>query len=656
MKKGLFFFMAAFALTVVACNPDKKGGSNINWDEVTVDGFYVAGPATGSDKIRPECVMAAGFNEVDKAVREGMYEKYIVLDADKDFYLLYNDGGNKTRYSAELAEFVTPLEENYTDNPEKVLKGKMIEGESAPAMKVAKTGLYHIVLDINKAGDLKEPQILLLDASDFGVRGGMNGWGFTSSDPKVTEFTNDGITFTFKDQELAKNGEFKFATGNYWKVTLDDAGKVKAEVSLAENMTLNGANIKVEKGGLYDITLTFKLAQGSFDKSFTYTAVCTKESTAPENMYMIGAQWGNWSWDDAGVAELVPVYGAPGYFWITRYFQAGGEFKFCAVKAWNGDFGDNGNNIKIDDAGFYTILVNGNDNTFEIKPAEVYGIGDAVFAGGWDFDKAVKFQEEGEKLVITTTGAGELRLASKVVPSAAIEGVTTANGWIDWWKTEFIFFEEGKIEYRGAGNDQARVQVEAGQKITLDFNAGTAEIGSGFEPAIAVDGDLSDWADVAEFTSEANSRIRTWKVTSDAKNVYVLVSMRKNRADKGRKLTIGFNTDKDATTGKFTDNNNMKGCEAVAYQLIPFTNASGEAPVCVNGVLTEDKVYSTAEAETAGVVSVYAYDDGSDLASDSSNICLEISIPKSALALPATEIQVGASYDYYFTGYQAVTL
>jgi len=656
MKKGLFFFMAALALTVVACNPEKKGGSEIDWSKVTVDGFYVAGPATGSDEIKPECVMAAGFNEVDKAVREGMYEKYIVLEADKDFYLLYNDGGNKTRYSAELAEFVTPLEENYTDNPEKVLKGKMIEGESAPAMKVAKTGLYHIVLDLNKAGDLKEPQILLLDASDFGVRGGMNSWGFTSSDPKVTEFTNDGITFTFKDQELAKNGEFKFATGNYWKVTLDDAGKVKAETSLAEGMTLNGANIKVEKGGLYDITLTFKLAQGAFDKSFSYTAVCTKESTAPENMYMIGSQWGNWTWDDAGVAELVPVYGAPGYFWITRYFQAGGEFKFCAVKAWNGDFGDNGNNIKIDDAGFYTILVNGNDNTFEIKPAEVYGIGDAVFGGGWDFDSAVKFQEEGEKLVITTTGAGELRLASKVVPSAAIDGVTTPNGWIDWWKTEFIFFEDGKIEYRGAGNDQARVKVEAGQKITLDFNAGTAEIGGGFEPAIAVDGDLSDWADVAEFTSEANSRIRTWKVTSDAKNVYVLVSMRKNRADKGRKLTIGFNTDKDATTGKFTDNNNMKGCEAVAYQLIPFTNASGEAPVCVNGVLTEDKVYSTAEAETAGVVSVYAYDDGSDLASDSSNICLEISIPKSALALPATEIQVGASYDYYFTGYQAVTL
>ena len=79
-------------------------------------------------------------------------------------------------------------------------------------------------------------------------------------------------------------------------------------------------------------------------------------------------------------------------------------------------------------------------------------------------------------MVLTTSGGGELRLASKVVPSAAIEGVTTPNGWIDWWKTEFIFFEDGKIAYRGAGGDQARRNVEAGKKITIDFYAGTATI------------------------------------------------------------------------------------------------------------------------------------------------------------------------------------
>ena len=491
MKKVLAFFIAAIAVVAVSCQKnDNKGNSDIDWSKVTVDGFYVAGPATGSEEIRPECVMVAGVNEAaeGKPVRDGMYEKYIVLDGGKEFFLLYNDGGKKVRYSAALKLFETPEEEAYTDNPESVLKGTLVIGDDAPAMKVEKTGLYHIVLDINKAGDLKEPQILLLDASDFGVRGGMNSWGFTKAE--ASSFSNDGITFTLKDQELAKNGEFKFATGNYWKVTLDDAGKVKAETSLGETGKGLGLaadnNIKVEKGGLYDITLSFKLAQGDFSKSFTYDVKLTKESTAPETMYMNGGQWGgtSWDWNAETIVELVPVYGAPGYFWCTRWFDHTQPFKFCAKREWNGDFTGSGKvgytieggNCVVAADGFYTVLVNGNDNEVEITPAVVVGMGDAVFKGGWDYDSAEQFKADGKKMVLTTSGAGELRLASKVVPSAAIEGVTTPNGWIDWWKTEFIFFEDGKIAYRGAGGDQARRNVEAGKKITIDFNAGTATI------------------------------------------------------------------------------------------------------------------------------------------------------------------------------------
>lgn len=485
MKKLLFIAISALSLLAIAsCEKEPK----IDWDDVTVNGFYVSGPATGIDGVSSDCVMAAGLNEVDKTKRAGMYEKYIVLEAGKEFYLLYNDGKNKSRYSATLETFTTPEEEAYSDNPAQVLKGSLVIGNDAPAMKVSKTGLYHIVLDINKANDLgekyKDGVIVLLDASDFGVRGGMNSWGFTSSDPKP-EFKNEGITFTFKDQELAKNGEFKFSTGNYWKVTLDDAGKVKAETSLGE--TGNGLgladnnNIKVEKGGTYDITLTFKLAQGEFNKSFTYTAECTKESTAPETMYMIGNAFGNWDWASDGIVELSGIPSAPGLFWCTRYFTAADEFKFCAVKAWNGDFGDNGNNCKVASDGFYTVFVDGNNNKAEIMPAEVYGIGDAWGADAWDFNApdAVKFVAEGQVLKATVkNNSTAVRLSSKVTPSAPIEGVTTGNGWIDWWKTEFVYFD-GKIAYRGAGNDQERVAVEAGKVITIDFNAGTVTVTDG---------------------------------------------------------------------------------------------------------------------------------------------------------------------------------
>ena len=600
MKKVLFFFIAALSLLAVSCK-EKENGANIDWNKVTVDGFYVAGPATGSDEIKPECVMAAGYNEVDKAVREGMYEKYIVLEANKEFYLLYKDGDTKTQYGADLKEFTTPLEEAYSDNPEKVVKGKMIAGDNAPVMKVTKTGLYHIVLDINKAGDLKEPQILLLDASDFGVRGGMNGWGFTSADPKVTEFSNAGITFNFKDQELGAGGEFKFATGNYWKVTLDDAGKVKAEVSLAAGMTINGSNIKVEKGGKYDLALNFKLAQGAFDKSFSYTATCTEESTAPETMYMIGAQWGNWTWTDPGVVDLVPVWGAPGYFWVTRYFEANGEFKFCAVKDWNGDFGDNGNNIKIENAGFYTILVNGNENKYEIMPAEVYVIGltgtvKTEEQDVWDFNGAdvLKFTAEDKVLTATLANAGELRLASKVTPSAAIAGVTTANGWIDWWKTEFIFFD-GKIAYRGAGNDQERVQGAAGQKLTLDFNAGTVTVEAGEAPFVSpikIDGVATDWEGVENVNSLVLPEGATQTALKSAKilyaeKLYLLVELSDEAIADGKvRLHVYFDTDETGqaqqawnkadidymTEGKITDTG--KGFVSYSSGLYPWAGTT----------------------------------------------------------------------------------
>ena len=64
MKKLLAFFIAAVAVVAVSCNkPSNGGGNDIDWSKVTVDGFYVAGEATGSQEIKPECVMSAGVNE-----------------------------------------------------------------------------------------------------------------------------------------------------------------------------------------------------------------------------------------------------------------------------------------------------------------------------------------------------------------------------------------------------------------------------------------------------------------------------------------------------------------------------------------------------------------------------------------------------------------
>ena len=535
MKKFFWFFsVAAMAISVASCDPKKEEPKPL--DDITEDGFYVIGEATGKTEVSGILAMAKGINEwgsddlgiKSQQVRDGMFEKYIVLEGGKEFTLAYVNGGQKTAYGANLKAFKPEaIEGDYADNPaDGWFVGKLEVGESAPKMKMEKTGLYHIVLDLNNDKLLTDAQILVSPVT-WGVRGGMNSWNFTALE--ATAPSNDGITYTLSGQKLADGGEFKFAYNGGWKILLgksaDGTKYVKANTNLGKDCKPGGDNIAVTEGaGAYKITLTYKLTAGDVAKSFSYTITQESKSETPTTMYMIGQDFGGWDWGNAGVAELVPVWGKEGAFWCTRYFTTNG-FKFCALKEWNGDFTGLGNdsgytvadgNCFVPEAGMYTVYINLLDKVLEIKPAEVYGLGDAVFTGGWDFDTAQKCEIEDGKAVIVTKGAGELRLASKVMPTTKVEGCGDF-GWYDWWKTEFIFFD-GKIAYRGGGNDQERVQIEAGKKIIIDFNAGTVEVADGAadEGAIKIDGDLSDWDEI----EEAWNGNHVFKFTMDEKYVY----------------------------------------------------------------------------------------------------------------------------------------
>lgn len=476
MKK-FAFLTCAFALgmaAIVSCN---KNGGPTDLDTVMEDGFYVAGAATGATELTADYMMAVGHNEAnDNSLRDGMYEKYIVLKAGEEFELLYYAAGSKTRYSAALKDFtIDPnSDEIYADNPSIVLKRGTLEiGDSAPAMKVDADGLYHIVLDLNKANDLTEAQILIAPV-EFGVRGGMNSWGFTAM--KTPAIDTKTMTFTVADQKMTGTLEFKFAYGGAWKITLDSAGKVKANTNLGEGAAVGTGNIKVEKPGIYEISLTYKLAGGAIENSFEYDVKLVEEVTIdlPTTMYMIGEEWGNWTWTDAGVVSMIPVAsdGGLGQFWTVRYFQAGKGFKFCSVKEWNGDFTGldtndgytvQDNNCFVAKDGVYMVHIDLQAKKLHVEPARIYGIGNCF--GGWDAKMAgALFTEQNGKIVGTTTAAGELRMY-----------VESEISTTDWWTREFVVLNE-QIAYRGAGNDQERVNVEAGKTVTLDFNTGRGSI------------------------------------------------------------------------------------------------------------------------------------------------------------------------------------
>lgn len=337
MKK-IAMFMSALALAFAfnSCEKNDNGGTNL--DEVTEDGFYVTGPATGSTELSADYMMAQGLNEVDGKNRGGMFEKYVALEAGKDFELLLYANGEETRYGAVLEDFDVSEK---TDNPTMggVKRGSLQTGAAAPAMKVSESGLYHIVLDLNEAGDLTfGPQIVVAPVK-WGVRGAMNGWGFTEF--TAPTFNQKTMTYVLNDCTVASTGAFKFAYGAGWKIDLDDAGKVKANTNLGIDaeaagelgnnaLVPNGKDINISRG-IYKITLTWNLKGGAIKNGYTATIEKTGDLAAVDysncQMEVIGsgvaeqegatADASSWGWGNVMLAgnDGKPVKNGDVYTW-----------------------------------------------------------------------------------------------------------------------------------------------------------------------------------------------------------------------------------------------------------------------------------------------------------------------------------------------------
>jgi len=279
MKKSFLLAGAMALFALASCGDDK-----VDLNTVLEDGFFVQGPATGAEKVEPKYMMTQGINEVemdkegkswDQAKRNGMYEKYIVLEANKDFYLVLNEANVATRYSAELTELdlseqIEAANPVYEHNPQFVVwKGELVSGETAEPMQVTETGLYHIILDLNKAGDLDCAQIVLLPVS-FGLRGSLIDSNWAEWQEMELNVTEDGKYVYTHTMASVSYSEFKFTNGLSWKMTLDKDGKVKAHTNIGDEGKNGGGNIAIPNGTNVTISLTFDLAAGEIAKSFTY--------------------------------------------------------------------------------------------------------------------------------------------------------------------------------------------------------------------------------------------------------------------------------------------------------------------------------------------------------------------------------------------------
>lgn len=474
MKKiGIFMCTMALAgLVFTSCDPKKDNKPDI--DNIVEDGFYAVGEACpiksvdATDAVKAQ--MAQGINEVlmdqdkktwEESKRDGMWEKYIYLEGGKEFSLVLKEGVNSTIYGANLEK--KELNTDYL--PIEGYWGSLVIGQQ---MKVEESGVYHIILDLNKDGKLDlvgKEQIIVVP-----VNWVLNG-DAAATVPTVEVKSATEVVWSFKDVDFSAASNFKFKDPNAWKLVLDQANTVKAHANLGANMQNGGADIALESMGTYDVTLTFNMAKGEIANSFSYEAVCT-QAVEVEHLYMIGADFGSWNWEDAGVVDLTQVNGSPTTYWCTRYVSAAANgFKFAIAKEWESEFTpetaegvtkDGDGNFVVAEPGLYTMVVDVPAKTLKVTKAEVYGIGDSF--GGWD-EATYPFTVNADGTAsITTTAAGNLRIYTNI-------GLDLGN----WWKSEYNLFD-GQIVYRGTGGDQAAVAVSAGQTVTLNFNAGTGTI------------------------------------------------------------------------------------------------------------------------------------------------------------------------------------
>lgn len=266
---------------------------------------------------------------------------------------------------------------------------------------------------------------------------------------KGTDFANVQVLGTTKGTSLS-------VSGDTYLTALKALGKdidLAVDVDIRVTATVSG------------ITNTYT------SNVVSYNLTINTPPTYPAELYMTGAEFGNWFQELAGVVKMVPVNGVEGSFWCIRYFTANQGFKWAPQIGWGDDFAelaskagystDGGGNAVVTADGLYMVYIDMSDGKITIEPAKVYGMGESF--GGWN-EGSYAFTVNGNKATITATANGNLRIYA---------GSSAATS--DWWTREFNIFS-GKIEYRGTSGGQAEVPISVSNVITLDFNAGTGTI------------------------------------------------------------------------------------------------------------------------------------------------------------------------------------
>lgn len=321
---------------------------------------------------------------------------------------------------------------------------------------------------IQKETPIETPAV---DPNGYYLLGEVNGNGWNPEEPVWFAKVADGIYEVTVTTENEGENWYKFYGGT-------DAGNWDGANAHVMGCDTNG------DGSLFnyinwsaDLQCPIISGKGKWKvrldvNNWTYTI-----NEVKPDLFLTGS---NYDWGGKWL-QLVPFNKSEEDFWTIIYLHEGEQFKFAPQAEWRDDFGYTGTtindeaganitsssdgNLVVGKAGWYLLKVqNGSTKALTVLQPNVYLIGDA--AGEWNIADSHKF-------TVPTTEDGVFE-SPVFAADAELRMCVSVDGF-DWWKSEFMVFD-GKIEYRGRGIDQNRVNVKAGQKVTLNFTAGTGEI------------------------------------------------------------------------------------------------------------------------------------------------------------------------------------
>ena len=321
---------------------------------------------------------------------------------------------------------------------------------------------------IQKETPIETPAV---DPNGYYLLGEVNGNGWNPEEPVWFAKVADGIYEVTVTTENEGENWYKFYGGT-------DAGNWDGANAHVMGCDTNG------DGSLFnyinwsaDLQCPIISGKGKWKvrldvNNWTYTI-----NEVKPDLFLTGS---NYDWGGKWL-QLVPFNKSEEDFWTIIYLHEGEQFKFAPQAGWGDDFGYTGTtindeaganitsssdgNLVVGKAGWYLLKVqNGSTKTLTVLQPNVYLMGDA--AGEWNIADSHKF-------TIPTTEDGVFE-SPAFAADAELRMCVSVDGF-DWCQSEFMVFD-GKIEYRGRGIDQNRVNVKAGQKVTLNFTAGTGEI------------------------------------------------------------------------------------------------------------------------------------------------------------------------------------